>query len=231
MIKLNFILALTLLNLNAYGQFNKDAKEIKSQRIKSIAFSYNAKCIFDKKGRLIEYIDGDLNEFLDNSDIPHGQINKYTIDSLGNFTQLTVLDYNRCRRSKCQPDTICYSKSSFNGNELDSAFNWEYTDDFGPKTISEIYYASYSKSVRGDTIVEKLYSFWKEVEREPELEIKFTIALTSRKTLYLFIKIPFRYYFSDSVINYLDSTNYGYRTIVKFNRKAKVKNATIVSAP
>lgn len=135
MMKFYSVFAFIIFNASLYGQYNLDANEIKS-----INFSNEAECSFDKKGRLIEYRKGDLKSFLDNTDVKHGQIEKYTIDSLGNFTQCTVLNYSICRQVLCQPDTINYAKGVFDGTELEASFAW-----LGDNSTVDLAY--YSRSI------------------------------------------------------------------------------------
>src|SRR5690606_26456750 len=131
MTKVYLIFTLLVIAPYTYRQFNQDSKEINARKIKSITFPNESKCKFDKDGRLFDYIKGDINQNLEESNIPYGQIYKYTVDTLGNFTKLIGLDFSSCRDSICQPDTICYQYWNLSGMDLDFSYGWEYMDSYG----------------------------------------------------------------------------------------------------
>lgn len=227
--KLFLILTLILLVPNVFSQFNKDSDKIKAQKIKSITFSDDAMCKFDTEGRLIEYVKGDLNQKLEESDIPHGQIYQFTVDTIGNFTSLIGLDFSRCEKTDCQPDTICYQFWKFTDAKLDSSYGWEYTDSYGELLHRDFEACLYSSKTFGDTLVEQLYTFNKR-KKFSDIRIKFTVKLKTNKMLYQEMEIPYRYLYTDSAKYFLDSLNYGNRTIIQFNKKGKPKKSIFMNS-
>jgi hypothetical protein len=227
--KLFLIVNLIFFAPNLFSQFNKDSDEIKAQNIKSITFSNEALCKFDTEGRLIEYVSGDINQKLEESDIPHGQIYLFTVDTIGNFTYLIGLDYNQCEESNCDPDTVCYQFWKFTGTDLDSSYGWEYTETSGEKSNRDFEACIYSSKLFGDTLMEKLYTF-NESKKSSEIQIKFTIKLKPNKILYFEAGIPNRYLFTDSAKFFLDSLNYGYRTIIYYSKKGIPKKSIFINS-
>lgn len=229
MTKVYLIFTLLVIAPYTYSQFNQDSKEIKARKIKSITFPNEAQCKFDKEGRLIEYIKGDINQNLEESNIPYGQIYKYTVDTLGNFTKLIGLDFSSCRDSICQPDTICYQYWNLSGMDLDFSYGWEYMDSYGELSSRDLEGSIYLREVFGDTIVEKIHFF--DRDRRPNgIKISFTVELQSRRTLYFETEVPFQYLYSDSVRYFLDSLEYGSRIIVDYSKKRKIKSTTTINS-